>query len=261
MKRIYYINLQKVFIIIFLSIFFKGMFGQVPIQRDASGNVTNLSQMKVTNAVTDIKFEGIDPTIGRIDYSRIKGSPFWKDTWMKAFLFDHRDTALGSFKIRVNLATNEIHFLDLSGEEQVVIPGMLNAVIFMREDDSTKTASIFRANIPEVKKKASCKNCFTQELNQGFVRLLKITQRQLKAKDSLFGTMKSYYFADAEEYIVQSGQQYHRIKRLNKETIFTFIPGASAYDAWIREKNLRFKNESDYLLFFDHYNATHKKDE
>lgn len=202
---------------------------------------------------------GSDKLQHAIPYEKIKGSPYWQNNWMKAFLFNQRDTALGSYKARFNFATHELHYIDKRGVELALIPGTLNTIVFMREDDSTKIASIFRANIFEVKKKAGCKNCFVQELNQGDVRLLKITQRQLKTGDSLFGTLKRYYFADAEEYFVHSGNQYHRIKRLNKEAVFSFIPDAFAYEAWIREKDLRFNKESDFILFFDHYNSTHKK--
>jgi hypothetical protein len=203
---------------------------------------------------------GSDNLQQAIPYEKIKGSPYWQNNWTKAFLFDQRDTALGIYKARFNFATHELHYFDKKGEEKVVIPGMLNAVIFMREDDSTKIASVFRANIPEIKLKASCKKCFAQELNQGDVKLLKITQRQLKSGDSLFGTLKRYYFADAAEYFVHSGSQYHKIKRLNKEAVLAFVTGASAYEEWIRKKNLRFNKESDYILFFDHYNITHKKE-
>jgi hypothetical protein len=195
-----------------------------------------------------------------IPYEKIKGSPFWKDMWYKAFLFDHRDTAMGSYKARFNFATNEVHYIDKKGEEKVPLPGSLNAVVFMDPADSTRIATVFKTNIPEVKKKASCKSCFIQELNQGETKLLKITQRQLKSADSLFGTLKTYYFADAEEYYVQAGEQYNRLRRLNKDAFFTFIPGGSSYTNWIKEKGLRFNKENDYIVFLEHYNATHKKD-
>ncbi len=237
---------------IFSTILFSALSAQAQVMMESGHSGSTKDGALIVYGGDNLKYT--------IPYDKIKGSPYWQSGWAKAFLFDQRDTAMGSYRARFNFATSELHYFDKKGEEQVAIPGTLNTVVFMELIDTSKIATVFRANIFEVKKKASCKRCFVQELNQGSLQLLKITQRQLKSGDSLFGTMKRYYFADEVEYFVHSGQQYHRIKRLNKEAIFEFIPGTSAYVAWIKEKNLRFNKESDYLLFFDHYNATHKKD-
>ncbi|HLF46446.1 MAG TPA: hypothetical protein VI548_08475 [Chitinophagaceae bacterium] len=195
-----------------------------------------------------------------IPYNRIKGSAFWKDEWQKAYFFDSRNSAKGSYQAKFNFATQEVHYLDKRGEEQAAIPGELSAVVFMQKDDSTKIATIFRSNIDEVKLKAGCKKCFAHELNQGDTKLLKITQREVKSEDSLFGTQKKYFFSNKEEYFIQVGEQYNRLKRLTKDAFFSFIPGKTAYDAWIKEKGLKFNRESEYLVFLEHYNATHIKD-
>ncbi|HET6769166.1 MAG TPA: hypothetical protein VFH08_17270 [Chitinophagaceae bacterium] len=201
---------------------------------------------------------GSDNLQHAIPYDKIKGSPYWNKNWLKAFLFDQRDTSLGSYKARFNFATNELHYIDKRGKEQIAIPGTLNSIVFMRSDDSTQIGTVFRTNVPEVRKRTICKICFVQELNQGDVKLLKVTQRLLRTKDSLFGTLKTYYFYDHTEYFVQHGELYERIKRLNKDLVFGFIPGANDYKDWIKEKELRFSKEEDYLIFLNHYNSTRK---
>ena len=244
---------MKIYILLpalFLS--FSALRGQVFIE---VGPMPNARE-----AFSSVIIYGSDGLAKTIPYDQVKGSPFWQGSWRKAYFFDRRDTALGSYRAKFNFVSQEVHYITKNGEEQVVIPDELNRVVFMREDDSTKIAAIFRYNIEEVRKRTACKNCFVQELNQGHTKLLKITQRQLKTADSLFGTLKTYFFFDAEEYFVQTGDQYNRIKRLNKTSFFSFIPGASLYNAWIREKGLRFNKESEYLVFLEHYNATYKKD-
>ena len=195
-----------------------------------------------------------------VPYNKIKGSTFWKPEWQKAYFFNSRDTALGSYQAKFNFGTQEVHFLNRMGEEQAAIPGELSRVIFMKVKDSTEIETVFRADIEEIKLKSKCKSCFVQELNQGDTKLLKIIKREVRAEDSLFGILKKYYFVDKNEYFIQTGDQFNFLKKLSKDEFFTFIPGKSAYDIWIREKKFKFINEEDYLVFLAHYNATHKKD-
>ena len=50
------------------------------------------------------------PDKSRIPYSQIKGSPYWKDAWQLATLYSSA-LKLSTLPVRLNLATNEIHFL------------------------------------------------------------------------------------------------------------------------------------------------------
>lgn len=212
------------------------------------------------DAFSNVTVYGTGGLAKNVPLTQIKGTAFWQDAWMKAYFFDPKDKSLGSCLAKFNFAAQEVYYLDTGRSMKVVPPGAISAVIFMRDDDSIKIATVFRNNIEDVKQKANCKTCFVQELNQGHTKLLKITQRLVKTGDSLFGTIKTYFFTDAAEYFVQTGDQYNRIKRLNKDHFFPLIPGSSLYRNWIKEKGLRFNKENDFLIFLEHYNATYQKD-
>lgn len=212
------------------------------------------------DAFSSVVVYGSDGLRRTIPYEEIRGSAFWKSEWSKAYFFDQRDTLLGSYRARFNFVNNEVHFLDHSGVEKAVIPGTLNKVVFMQDADSTAVATIFRDNIPEIDKRATCKTCYVQELNQGNVKLMKITRRLVKTKDSLFGTIKKFYFEDQVEYFLQFNEKYERIKKLNKDYVFSFLPNTSAYAAWISEHKLRFEKEADFVLFLNYYNAARRND-
>ena len=208
------------------------------------------------DAFSSINVYGSDGLRSRVSYDEIRGSAFWKDTWSKAYLYDNRDTFLGIYRARFNFATNELHYLDRNGNERAAIPGTLNKIVFMQEADSNVIATVLRANIFEISKKASCKNCFVQELNQDRVKLLKVTRRVVKAKDSLFGTIKKYYFDEDAEYFLQFNKKYEKIKKLTKDNLFSFLPNTSAYAGWIKEQKLNFKKEEDFIYFINYYNST-----
>ena len=244
--------MKKIFQLLAFLLAAVNCMGQVFIE---TGSATNRR-----DAFGSINVYGSGGLSKAIPYNRIKGSTFWKDEWQKAYFFDARDSAKGSYQAKFNFGTQEVHYLNRMGQEQAAIPGELKTIVFMQKEDSNKIATIFRLNIEEVRKKANCKKCFVQELNQGDTKLLKMTKREVRSADSLFGTQKKYYFNDTEEYFVQVGEQYNKLKRLTKDNFFSFIPGKTAFDSWIREKGLRFTKESEYIIFLEHYNATHIKD-
>ncbi len=196
-----------------------------------------------------------------IPYEKIKGSPFWQNQWNTAVFYNWRDSIIGNYKSKLNFVTQEIYYIDKNGKEQVVLQGLVDKVIFFKNEDESQVISVFKNDIGEVKKKAACKHCFVQEMNSGDVKLMKSTSRVLKIGDSLFGTQKRYYFADEFEYFLQVHDRIYRVKKLDKESILSLLPTASSYEAWIREKQLRFKKESDFMVFIDHYNATRRKED
>lgn len=204
---------------------------------------------------------GSDGLAKSIPYSRIKGSPFWSDEWYSAILLDKKDSSFGRFSVKMNLATHEVHFRDKNGKEMVPGSDVVRKIIIYDNADSTGILTVFNKNISILKLLTKQKDCYVQELNQGDVKLMKITRREVKTADSLFGTEKRYYFADQQEYFLQIGERTERVRKLNKDELLSFFPRASAYEAWIKEKGLRFNKESDCVTFISHYNATNKKDE
>lgn len=218
------------------------------------------SAVNPRDAFGSVNVYGADGRMHSVSYDQLNETPFWNPDWLRAKFYDRRDTFLGVFKARVNFLNQEVHFLTSRGAEQAVIPGELNKVIFLDETDSLKVKTIFVYNIPDVKKSTPCKECFIQKLNQGHTQLLKITRKQVRTTDSLFGTIKVYRVVTESEYFIQHGDQYNKLRRLNKESFFTFIPGSSRYNEWIKEKGLRFNKENDYLVFLEYYNTTYKKD-
>ena len=212
------------------------------------------------DAFSSITVYGSEGLRRNVHYSEIRGSAFWNENWSNAYLYDERDTLLGMYKVRFNFVTNELHYLDQNGSERAAIPGTLNKIIIMKVNDSTSVATVFRANIPEINTRASCKKCFVQELSQGDIKLLKITRRIVNTKDSLFNTIKKFYFEDQIEYYLQYNERYEKIRKLNKENLFSFLPNASPYAGWIKEQKLQFKKENDFVYFINYYNSTRQKD-
>ena len=194
------------------------------------------------------------PNKDRIPFTRIKGSPFWKDNWQVATLYS--DTMkLFTMPVRLNLATNEIHFLR-DEKEFVLETGDISTIVFHPDNDISKTTEIFIMNDPFLFLSGKKVEGFVKVMNNGNYRLLKYTHRIVSSADSLFGTQKKYFFTDEVFYYMWFNEKIERIKKLNKDNILKFLPSSSSYTKWSGQNEIDLKKEEDVIRFLDHYNVT-----
>ena len=224
------------------------LFAQSMQTNPVTGAITNL------NAAKFVKFNeeaGVEVPAGfdnsRISYSKIKGSPFWKDEWNTARLYSNTGY-VGSMPVRINLATGELHFLK-NGEELILTDDFIAKVIF--ENDS----AVFLSRVPNLLLNKKPVEDFIQVLNPGKYQLLKYTKRNVGSADSLFRTMKRYFFTDDVYYFIKANEKVERIKKLGKENVLSYLPSSNSYEAWIKENDIDFKKEKDIVRFLDYYNS------
>jgi hypothetical protein len=191
----------------------------------------------------------------RIPYSRISGSPFWRNEWQLATLYVGTNK-VSTLQVRLNFATNEIYFLE-NGKEYVLANAKVSIIAFHPAGDTSKAAEIFIQNLPDLSAINKNFNGFVQVLNNGDYQLLKYVRRMVSSADSLFRTQKRYFFTDEAFYFLRFKERIERIKRLKKDNILEFLPAASTYESWITQNNIDFKKEADVIRFLDHYNITH----
>jgi hypothetical protein len=216
----------------------------------ATGQIANLSEAKSQKIIEEVRFNEPEGN-NRIPYYKIKGSPFWKDSFLPAKIYTTNGQVYSS-PIRLNLVTNEIHFLK-NGEEMVLVDLNIDKIIFYPDKDSV----LFLTNISNLIINNKKADDYVQVLNAGNYQLLKYIKRTVASADSLFRTQKRYFFADDINYFLRINEKIERIKRLTKDNIIMLLPSAFSYSAWIDENKIDFKKEYDVIRFLDHYNATH----
>ena len=226
---------------------FPGVFGQTA-RYDGDHNLINLQDAKGVRVVEEVRFaKGQNDE--RVNYDRIKGSPFWKDASQPARLYSSTGY-MGTVPVRINLATGELYFLRDS-EEVILTDNIIVKVVFKAEKDS----SVFISQIPNLWLNNKPVDGFVQVLNFGKYQLLKYTNRTVASVDSIVRGFKRYYFADIINYFIKSNDKVERIKKLNKENVLFNLPSSSSYDAWIKENNIDFKKEKDVVRFINFYNS------
>lgn len=224
-----------------------------------SGYLPDLSGAKFTLAVHEISFEGMNNGSGkRLNYSEVKGSPFWKEEFSMASLYTYDNILLGRTMVRINFLTGEIYYLDKEQRELVAPRDLVRRVNIHPQKDTSQVLTIFKSSPGEIYLNEKPVEDYAQELNPGDLKLLKISRRKVGSADSLFGTMKRYFFTTDEYYFVNYNKGIHQVKKLSKEAILSWVPGSSAYDKWLAENKINFKKEEDIIRFFNYYNQQQK---
>ncbi|MFM9911655.1 MAG: hypothetical protein ACKVOW_20205 [Chitinophagaceae bacterium] len=202
-------------------------------------------------------------TIGnnRIPYDRISGSPFWKNEYILASVIDNSNQIMGKAPIKINLYSNEVYFLNDKGEERVITSGKVRKVIFYKKDNEKEILAVFENNLPVIVENNPNAETpsFVQVMNNGDMQLLKHIKMTLGTADSLFGTMKRYYFsAQTMYYINNKYGQSNRLRKLNKDNLIATINADARAEAWLNQNPLNLKKEEDVVRFLDYLNSRKK---
>ena len=243
----------KFFLLTAFVVFAFHGFTQVAMQRNSLGEIMNLADAKFTKVVEGFHIDGLDLNT-RIPFENIRGSRFWKDEWELASIYSN-DRRISIVRCRMNLATQEVHFLLNDKEVAASNSNYITSVLFHKGSNPSIVTAAFVRDIPDLffnKKKV---DGFLQVMNFGEYQLLKYTKRIVDNADSLFGTQKRYFFKDELYYFVMVNDKVEKVKRLNEEYILSLIPSASNHKLWIKENNLNFKKEEDVIRFLNYYNS------
>jgi len=219
------------------------------VQRNAQGDIANLSEARLTRVVESIDLAGYSGVVNRVPIDRIRGSRFWNDEWLPARLYMPSGRLLATATLRLNVVSGELHFLK-NGEELVMDNPNIVRVVFNAGGDS----AVFIRNLPELRWEQRPLEVFVQELNAGRFQLLKHLNRSVQSADSLFGTVKRYFFSDRPVYFLREGDRVEPLRRLNRDFLFLLLPGSRSFEPWLREHKVDLRREEGVLRFLDHYN-------
>lgn len=128
--------------------------------------------------------------------------------------------------------------------------------MFYKENDTSTLDAIF-SNVNNYTNLGQTQNLlkgYVQILNDGKYQLLKYYKRTVASADSMFGTVKRYFFTTQYFYFIANNQKIESLKKLNKENVLLYLPGASSLNDWIAANKIDFRKEDDVVKFLDYYN-------
>ena len=104
-------------------------------------------------------------------YEKINGSPFLDEAWKNATLYDSQGNSFGKFKVRLNLATHEVHYLDKSGIEKAD-NGQISRVEFDSSFMSYGKGRVISSDEEVVRSKFNGDIKFAVHLNDGYYTIV-----------------------------------------------------------------------------------------
>lgn len=201
----------------------------------------------------EINVYGADMLGKRMTYAQIKGNPYLDTLFKPAALYDFRGKTYGKFMARLNLYTNEVHFLNKQGEEMVADKGAVKTVAFFTRDTTDIITSIYECGY-QSPKDPEAKNDYYQVLNLGDAQLLKATRKFINQYDSQI-IYKRYRFLKTETYYISYKGQLYKLNRLSKDQVLSCLPSDETSQDWLIAKENKMRKEEEITAFLDYYNT------
>jgi len=218
--------------------------------------VSDFSNAAFTLAVHEINFEGVSQSssFGKLQYSSIKGSPFYTDQFHAADLYGEKDKYAGRMQVKLNMATQEVHFIGEKDKEYVAPVAYAKRVVFFSENDGKDTLSIFERDVPGIQLNGRPIKDYVEEMVSGKIKLHKYTRRYVASADSMFGTLKRYYFANTVHYFLSIGIDVQLIKKMNLSNIADLLGDRGSLLKWAEQNRLNPKKEEDLVALIKRRN-------
>lgn len=209
-----------------------------------------------TKADGTINIYGRGTLSNRIPYDKITGNAFWKAEWQSATLIGRNKKERWEQEVKLNLASHEIYYRKANGDEAVVNEGLVKRVQFHEPNNPENITASFLNGVSEPFVSKEPIKELLQVLNEGKYQLLKMDNRKLLEGDSLFGTMKRYYFKNEIKYYLVNNYVVTPIKKLNKESILQLAPPGKNEQEWLEQNKIDLKKEADIVRYFNQLNAS-----
>ena len=238
------------FIFIFIT---QSLFSQIEILKNGFNSLGEIdvafSKIINTKPVGQKKMESIS-------YSDVQGSPFWNREWNAAIFVLTNGSMAKSLKAKLDLFVNEVLFVNSSNTEMSCENTQIKKIYFFKGTDTTTVMAVFESLLDV----ASHNNFYYKVLNEGKIRLLELKRVLVKENEynPLVGK-KEYSFYSKINYAIADNEKVIPIKSLNQSNIFSAIPQLEEYKEWLKQNNIKLKNELDITTFFSYLNSKEKK--
>lgn len=189
-----------------------------------------------------------------VTYRDVTGRYLWKLDWNPAVIIMKANNGIKLRDVRINLYSNEIHYLSGTNEMAAGIDNVKTVVLFSNEkSDSTKVVGVF-----DVLPNASKKNVFYEVLNPGKIQLLRrVTVIMKKERYDPSKGRDEYHFDGTPNYFIRDGA-LKPINGVSKSSVLDVISITPEDEKWLDEHKNKLKKPDDVAEFFVYLNGKNK---
>jgi hypothetical protein len=185
--------------------------------------------------------------------SDIAGTPFLLEDWHLGSVTLQNNRRFDSVRLRLNLATQQIHFMDQNNQEIALFKGFVKAIRFYDILPGTNNPTEFQTGFPAIDQQDETN--FYQVISKGKIFLLKFMHKIVsQEKNELSGEIKKEYVG-YEDYYVYNGKEMQRVKK-DKSAILSLLADQQAkVQSFIDTNHLRLKSVDEVKRVIDYYNS------
>ncbi len=240
--------------IIMLSIFSFGLLiaTKTQAQMNPSQLITDVRELDL-NAIA---YDPVNPKVGKgssLSYADVEGSPFWNDSWNPAILFFSNGEKAKINQAKLNLYSNEIHYLSSDGTEFVVNNEGITRLVFLNKNNLTQPIASFAKLINHVSVKGTA---YYKVLNAGLFQLILLQKQLIKTSpyDPLQGKRVSSFFTKKDYAIYNEGKVF-ALDDLNRKSLIASFNNEAKFEMLLKENKTKLKSEKEVTDFLEAYNA------
>jgi len=187
----------------------------------------------------------------------ITGSPFINDNWVLARVTLSNGKQIGPVSVKLNIESNELHYLDTAGKEMVAKEGSVRKVDCIDYYAKDSTRYVFKSGYPAIDKQDE--NFYYQVFTEGKIELLAKKFKYLRTeKNDLTGEV-SKTFIDGNVVLYVDAYGLMQPFRPGKDFIASLIEEDKEQlaKAFIDANRINFKKIPDLVKLFNYYNDLH----
>jgi hypothetical protein len=177
-------------------------------------------------------------------YSGVKGSPYLIDSFMAAAITLNNGKTYQVDHLRLNLYTNQVHFLTPDGRELVAGDGVVKRIFFFLTPDSSHPV-VYSSGYPPAS--GVTPFVFMEELNSGDYALLRLTSRTIINDVGTSNSPMGQHFSDQSVYYLVNRKMNELVKwKKGVEYLEKALPSeASRIAKYTADHHLSCKNAGE----------------
>ena len=222
------------------------------------------AQMSPGQLITDVReldlntiaYDPAHPKEGKgnaLVYADIEGTPFWNEQWAPAIIYFVNGSKAKINQAKLNLFTDEIHYLSLDGTELAVDNEGVSRLVFLNKNNLTQPIASFAKLVNHVNGKGTA---FYKVFNAGNFQLI-LLQKQL-VKTSPYDPIQAKRissFYSTKDYAIYNNGKVSALKDLDRNSILSTIPFYANVENWLKENKNKLKSEKEVTAFLNYFNS------
>lgn len=245
-------SIFKIVVVIFCLITGIHAKAQMPM----SALITDLREIDLNTVVYDPAHPRSSSNSG-LSYADVEGTPFWNEKWNPALIFFNNGSKAKINQAKLNLYTNEIHYLSSTGEELAVDNSGIVRLVFLNKNNLTQPIASFAVLMNHVTGNGTA---YYKVLNAGKYQLI-LMQKQL-VKTSPYDPIQAKSitsFYSKKDYAIYNEGKIIPLRDLDRASILAAIPVNTNTADWLNSTKSKLRNEKEVIEYLEQVNLSYTK--